>query len=318
MTVVCPTCGAKNHIPDPSVPGERYRCGKCKTRLTLIPKARDARDERSATLQVATAEREKKNASVVGIAFLYLVGLAVAEALLSFLDSPLGAMCHVILLIALIIHSLRATERRNQVFLLSLALVPLVQVVAIIDSQVLFVLDIDSKLAFSAIVCPLSLAAAVVIMRIVRLRAREVGFALGKPLPQLLVGLTGIIFGPALYYVSKPEPLVPELDWGKIIIAASVILIGAVAEELIFRGILQRTSMAVFGIQGVLYVSLLFALLHFGGVSGLNVSVISIPFIFAIALFYSWAVKKTGSLFGVTLSHFILNIIFFLVAPLAF
>lgn len=134
----------------------------------------------------------------------------------------------------------------------------------------------------------------------------------------MLVGLTGIAFGWALYYIIEPEPLIAELEWGKFIVSAFVILLGAGAEELTFRGILQRTSTKALGYWGLLYVSLLFAFIHFGRVSGIDLSVASIPFIFAVALFFSWVVKKTGSLSGVTLSHLLANIILFLVVPLVF
>ena len=286
----------------------RYRCGKCRTGLSVAPKAPAARDERSVIRQIVTVKMK--------VALLYLLGITAAEVLLSLVESPLGVLFYTIILIALIIHYLRATEYRSQMFFLSLALVPFYKVMAVIVGGVIAALDIDSDLAFFALVFPLLLVAAVVLMRIMRFGAREVGFALGKLPSQLVIGLTGIIFGPALYYIVKPEPLIPELDWGMLIIAIFVLLIGAAAEELIFRGILQRTSTESFGHLGLLYVSLVFAFLHFGHVSGMNLSVASIPFIFAVALFYSWLVKRTGSLFGVIVSHTITNIIFFLIAPL--
>lgn len=308
MIVVCPKCGAKNRISDLSEPGKRYRCGKCKTRLTYIPKVPDIQGERSVIRQVVPVEMK--------VALLYLLGIIAAETLLSFLESPLGIMCYAIVLIALIIHSLRVTERRSRRFLLSLALVPLYKVMAFFSAGVTLVLPTDDELTFLALAYSLLLTAAVVIMRITRLGAREVGLALGKPLSQLLVGLTGIIFGLALYYMIKPQPLIPELDWGKLIIPVFIVLLAAGAEELTYRGILQRTSMEAFGQWGLLYVSMLFAVVHFERVSGMNLSIASIPFILAVALFYSWAVKKTGSLFGVTLSHVITNIILLVIAPL--
>jgi len=273
---------------------------------TIRPRA--VRDERSVVRQVVTME--------MNVALLYLLGITVAELLLSGFDSLLGAVFYTIVLIALVTHYLRATEYRSRVFYLSLALVPFYRLTAVLAAGVTSALDIDSDLASFALMFSLLLVAAVVLMRIMYLGAREVGFAVGKPPSQLAMGLTGIIFGPALYYIVEPEPLIPEFAWGMLIIAVFVILIGAAVEELTFRGILQRTSMESFGHRGLLYVSLVFAFIHFGHISGMNLSVASIPFIFAIALFYGWVVKKTGSLFGVILSHAITNIIFFLIAPL--
>jgi len=252
------------------------------------------------------------------VALLYLLGITAAEILLYFVEPLLGALCHAIILVALIVQSLLFTQGRSRRFLFALALVPLYKLMAVFVSEVTSALDTDNDLVFFAVVNPLLLAAAVVMMRMMRLGKVEVGLTLHKPLPQLLVGLTGIAFGWALYYMIEPEPLIAELEWGKFAVSAFVILLGAGAEELTFRGILQRTSTKALGYWGLLYVSLLFAFIHFGRVSGMNLSVASIPFIFAVALFFSWVVKQTGSLFGVILSHFITNVLLFLVVPLVF
>ena len=85
-------------------------------------------------------------------------------------------------------------------------------------------------------------------------------------------------------------------------------------EEFIFRGVLQRTAVAVFGSWwGIIYVSLLFAVLHMG-----FLSLIDVVFVFFVALFFGWVVKKTGSLFGVALAHGITNILLYLVVPFFF
>ena len=82
-------------------------------------------------------------------------------------------------------------------------------------------------------------------------------------------------------------------------------------EELIFRGVLQRSAVAMWGWWGIIYVSLLFASVHM-----IHGSAIDIAFVFVIAVFFAWVVKRTGSLLGVTLSHGITNIVLYLVAPL--
>lgn len=42
---------------------------------------------------------------------------------------------------------------------------------------------------------------------------------------------------------------------------------------------------------------------------------IDVVFVFVVALFFGWVVKKTGSLFGVTLAHGITNIVLYLIIP---
>jgi len=81
-------------------------------------------------------------------------------------------------------------------------------------------------------------------------------------------------------------------------------------EEFIFRGVLQRTAVGAFGWWGIVYISFLFAIVHL-----IHYSVIDIVFVFAIALFFGWVVKKTGSLLAVTLSHGIANVVLYLVVP---
>ena len=47
-------------------------------------------------------------------------------------------------------------------------------------------------------------------------------------------------------------------------------------------------------------------------------AILDIVFVFVVALFFGWIVKKTGSLFGVILSHGITNIVLFVIAPFFF
>ena len=73
---------------------------------------------------------------------------------------------------------------------------------------------------------------------------------------------------------------------------------------------MKSSALEAFGRWGIIYVSLLFAVLHIGFLSGIDVA-----FVFAVALFFGWVVQKTGSLIGVTLSHGLTNIMLYLVVP---
>jgi hypothetical protein len=129
-----------------------------------------------------------------------------------------------------------------------------------------------------------------------------------------MVGLTGIGFGLLEYFILAPEPMVAELSWQTALLPALILILSTgFVEELIFRGILQRAAVESFGGWGIVYISSLFAILHIGFLSWVDV-----VFVFAIAMFFGWVVKKTGSLLGVTLSHGLTNIILFIVAPLLF
>jgi membrane protease YdiL (CAAX protease family) len=61
---------------------------------------------------------------------------------------------------------------------------------------------------------------------------------------------------------------------------------------------------------GILYVAALFAVLHFG-----YRSVLDVLFVFGVGGLFGWIVARTGSLVGVTLAHGLTNIMLFLVMP---
>ena len=159
-------------------------------------------------------------------------------------------------------------------------------------------------------------------MRVLGLRAREIGLNFGLLPVQLAVALSGLLFGVAEYLILAPQPMIAELTWQEIWLPALIFLMcTGFVKEFIFRGVLQRTVVAVFGSwRGIIYVSLLFAsahLIHYWEV-GLVRILIDIAFVFSVALFFGWVVKKTGSLFGVTLAHGITNILLYLVVPFFF
>ena len=114
--------------------------------------------------------------------------------------------------------------------------------------------------------------------------------------------------------ILKPQPAVSELSWQVIWLPALIFVFSTgFVEEFIFRGVLQRTAGGLLGRWGIVYVSFIFAILHMGFLSWFDVA-----FVFAVALLFSWVVKKTGSLLGVTLSHGIANAVLYLVAPFFF
>jgi hypothetical protein len=81
-------------------------------------------------------------------------------------------------------------------------------------------------------------------------------------------------------------------------------------EEFIFRGLIQRSALENLGRRGLLYGAALFAVLHLGYRSALDVI-----FVFGVALFFGWVVVRTGSILGVTLSHGLTNVALYLFIP---
>ena len=248
-------------------------------------------------------------------AIVYLAAITIAEVVtVVFYYMPLwGIICHIMVLIAAILHSSLTSEQSQQRLILSLALVPLVRII----SLSMGLGNIPQIWWYPIIYAPL-LAAAVVVMRISGYGAAEVGLSFKRIPVQLAVGLTGLVFGVVEYFILvklPPEPLIgsliAELTWQGVWWRALIFLAcTGFVEEFIFRGVLQRSAVVVWGWWGVVYVSLLFAILHIGFHSWIDVI-----FVFSIALFFAWVVKKTGSLLGVALSHGITNIVLYLIAP---
>jgi len=82
------------------------------------------------------------------------------------------------------------------------------------------------------------------------------------------------------------------------------------AEEFVFRGVLQKVSMDVLGSRGLALVTVIFAVLHVG-----YRSVADVIFVFGVALMFGWVVESTRSLLGVTLAHGLTNVVLFLIMP---
>ena len=190
--------------------------------------------------------------------------------------------------------------------LLALCLAPLTRIMGLSMPLVQF-----SPIYWYLIIYPPLFLAAWVAMRRVNLTARETGLTIQKLPLQLVVALTGIIFGVVEYLILRPEPLISQLSWGEILLAAFILLVGTgFVEEFMFRGVIQRASMGALGIWGLFYTALVFAVLHL-----IHLSAIDLAFVFAIALFFGWVVKETGSLLGVSLAHGITNILLYLILP---
>ncbi|MBK5190531.1 MAG: CPBP family intramembrane metalloprotease, partial [Methanosarcinales archaeon] len=84
-------------------------------------------------------------------------------------------------------------------------------------------------------------------------------------------------------------------------------------EELAFRGLMQYHATRTMGFPGIVFISILFGFLHIG-----NLSVLDVLLAGGVGFIFSVVVRKTGSLYGVSVSHGIINIVLFLIAPAYF
>lgn len=249
-------------------------------------------------------------------AIIYMLAIVGAEFVVYVLVQPVwGVVFHIVILVAVIMHSAIATNlsHRHRQLVLSLALVPLVRIL----SLSMPLINIPQAWWYLVIYIPL-IVAAIVAIRVMGYRLKDVGLSTRLSPIQLAVAPTGIAFGLAEYFIlvkipAEPLaiPLIPALTWSEIWLPALMFIVfTGFGEELIFRGVLQRAAVDAFGTRGIIYVSFLFAILHMGFLSWVD-----IVFVFLVALFFGWVVKRTGSLLGVTLSHGITNVMLYLILP---
>lgn len=252
------------------------------------------------------------------IGLLYLATIIAAELITNFVDTEGGITLFTFILIGLIAHSSLTRDNSLRRLLLALCLVPLVRVVG-------FSIPLGElrQIYWYPIIYTPLLVATFLVMRHLNIRPVEVGLTIKRQQirSQLLLATSGVALGIAEYVILKPHPLISELTLASVILPALILIIfTGFVEELVFRGLLQKVSSGLLGDWGgIVYVSVLFAILHVGYVQGVwHCTVWDVPLVFAIALFFSWIVKRTGSLVGVTLSHSLTNIGLFLVIPFLF
>jgi len=257
----------------------------------------------------AVAEQPK---SIVKEAVAYLAAITCAEIVTMFLNPLWGVVGHTIIMAMLIVRAARSSDRSHQQLALSLTILPLLRVIDL--SLILSLIQVTPILRFPIIYAP-PLVGGFMVMRLLGYKRSEVGLTLGplRSLPlQLGIASSGFLFGWLEYLILKPEPMVSQLSWTVVLpIALMLAATTGFVEEFVFRGVLQRAAAeSIGGWRGIIYVSVLFAAMHMGFQSWIDVL-----FVFAVAMFFAWAVKRTGSLLGVTLAHGITNVMLFLVIP---
>ena len=122
--------------------------------------------------------------------------------------------------------------------------------------------------------------------------------------------LFAIPFGILEYHILKPGIIAEPTFEALFTPALTLIVCTGFLEELGFRGLMQYHATRTMGFSGIILVSVLFGVLHIGYLSVLDVLLAgTVGFIFSIV------VQKTGSLYGISISHGLINIVLFLIVP---
>ncbi len=236
----------------------------------------------------------------------YLAWLTVAEIVSAVSEPRVGLLLHALLLVALLYHSSRSLDDPLHKLMLALAFAPLIRLL----SYAMPLAALPKIYWYAATSLPLFAAAAVTAPSLGYSR-RALGLQIGQVPVQLLVALSGFVFGYIEYQILAPAPLAAALTWKDILLPAVILLWGTgFFEELLFRGILQCAAVETLGRYGVAFGAVVFAVLHIG-----YKSLVDVVFVMAVGFFFGWIVARTRSLLGVTLAHGLTNIMLFLVMP---
>lgn len=239
-------------------------------------------------------------------AWFYFIGITSAEIFTIRFNPLFGLGLHGLILLVLIVQGAASRRRVVQRFYFSLALVPLIRLM----SLSLPLTDYPLVYWYMIIGAPLFLAAFFT-ARLMGVNIDRLLFSRRRLGVQLLVAISGIGLGYLEYIILRPQPLVAEFSWRSIWLPALILLIfTGLLEEVIFRALLQQTARETIGGWGLIYASLLFAVMHLG-----YQSVTDFLFVLVVAIYFGYVVLKTNSILGVTLAHGLTNIGLFLVFP---
>jgi membrane protease YdiL (CAAX protease family) len=237
----------------------------------------------------------------------YLGAVAGAEVVTSFLDPTAGMILHMGILLALVAWAtLRTSEMTQAGLLLSFTLAPLTRIVSLALPLAAF-----PRFAWYLIASIPVATATWLVVRLQGYRVQEIGLTCPQLGWQAVIGLTGLPFGLLEYWILQPGPLVAEVGgvhWA--LLAVALIVATGLVEEFAFRGVMQRSAIDAYGPVGMVLVAAVFAALHIGWLS-----LVDVVFVFVIGLLFGYLRERTGSLLGVAVSHGLTNVTLFLIMP---
>jgi len=240
------------------------------------------------------------------LAWTSLVVITLAEIITTLFDPTAGVLLYGIILLVLMVQAALTWEKPIHGLFLALTFAPLIRILSVSMPLAKF------PLIYWYLITSIPLfAAAFVIVKVLGFSWASLGLNRRRLLLQIPIAAVGLVLGFTEYAILRPQPLSAGLTiqqfWGPALI---LLVCTGFAEELFFRGVLQKAAMEALGGPGLLYVALLFAVLHIG-----YKSILDLVFVFAVGYLFGWFVKKTGSIVGVTFAHGLTNILLFLVMP---
>jgi membrane protease YdiL (CAAX protease family) len=235
-----------------------------------------------------------------------LLLIVAAEITTALVSAQIGLALHGLVIIVLAAYRALARSKQVQTFALALLMAPLTRMLSLA-----LPLDRLPQIAWYAIAStPLLIGAALITHRLGFAR-RDLGLYAGHLGLQLMVSAGGLGLGASAYLILKPAPLVAGWSLADLWLPALILLVcTGLAEEMIFRGVLQAAAMPVLGPLALLYLALLFAALQIGFRSPAHIC-----FTCGVGLMFACVRHWSGSIIGISLAHGFTNIMLFIVMP---
>jgi len=249
------------------------------------------------------------------ISAFYLILVTIAESMTVY-HPKWGIASHTFIMAILFCHFFLVSGKDDKLahYLIALLLAPLIRILSLCLPYIQF----SWIFSFMLVAIPLFIAI-FTCMWLQGLHGKDVGFASPKlkylPLEAGIV-LFAVALGIAEYIILKPNPLPVSGTLNLITASLLLIICTGFLEELAFRGLLEYNAVRVMSkCSGIFIISAFFGVLHLG-----NISPWHLDCFFAGAVGFLFAVvrDKTGSLYGISFAHGIINITLFLIAPLYF
>lgn len=245
---------------------------------------------------------------------LYALVLLLGEALVTFVNPLLVFPLHGGLVVAVSIHlawlarhpAEADANRPLTALLLAFVLAPLIRII----SLTLPLAQIEPAYRYLFAGIPMALGA-LLVARALGMSLVQMGLVWRDTRLQVLVVVASVGLGFIEFAILRPAPM-GGLPWtvAGVLPAIAVGIFTGLPEEMIFRGVLQTAARPIMAGGTVLYTATVFAVLHIG-----YESAVDLAFVFGVGLFYGWVFERTRSIVGTSIGHGLANVILFFVAP---
>ncbi len=235
--------------------------------------------------------------------------IIVAEAFLFLKYTQYGISLHVITLLVLVLAAVRTSDKKISNMLQVLALLPVFRLI-----NITMPIFLTTTLYFFAFVYGPLFIPLYFVAKSQKFSGREIGMSFEKFHLYFPVSIVlGLALGTIEYNIIHAQSLIIAPTFQNFIVFAVImVMFVGLAEELLFRSILQtRLEQTVGSISGLIIASLLFGAMH----SGYG-SLYEILFTFSAGFFLGYLFQKTRSLPFITFAHGLINVFLFALIPM--